>query len=60
MKDRTLTDDDIEAIAEAVVEKSREVLLLEAGRILWSITQKAVIGGVMALFALDQIKGWLK
>ena len=61
MRERTsLTEDDIDAIADAVVEKAREVLLIEVGKMVWSAVRKLVIAGAVGLFALEQLKVWLK
>lgn len=55
----TLTEEDLEAIGTSVVNKVREVLLVELGRLVWDGIRKVVIGGAIGLMALNQISGWL-
>lgn len=61
---RTLSDADLEAIAdivaEKVVERTQTQLINGAGRLVWEGIRRLVVTGIVALFALDQIRGWLK
>lgn len=56
---RSLVDEDVHAIADAVVERLRDVFLIEAGRMVWDGIRKLVITGSVLLFVVDQLKGWL-
>lgn len=57
---RTLTEEDANAIADAVVERLRDVFLIEAGRLVWDGIRKLVITGSVLLFVVDQLKAWLR
>lgn len=57
---RGLREEDIEAIADKVVEKMRDVFMSEIGKLAWDVVRKFIIGGVMALMAIDQLKWLLK
>lgn len=56
----SLTEDDLAAIADTVVKKVREVLLIEMGKLVWDGIRKVFIGGAIGLMALNQLQGWLK
>lgn len=55
-----LEEEDLDAIASAVVTKVREVMFVELGRLAWDAARKLVISGAFTLIAIDQIKGWIK
>lgn len=61
---RSLSDADLEAIAELVaervVERTQNQLINGAGKLVWEGIRRLVVTGIVALFAIDQLKGWLK
>lgn len=54
-KNQTLTDDDLEAIGEAVVEAVLDVIKTELTKLVWDGIRKVVIAGAAALWAWSQV-----
>lgn len=47
-------------VAERVVERTQTQLINGAGKLVWEGIRRLVVTGIVALFAIDQIRGWLK
>lgn len=59
-KNLTLTEDDLAAIGDAVVQAVFEVIKTELTKLVWDVIRKIVIAGAAALWVWGQIQHFMK
>lgn len=55
--ERTITDDDVEAIAAALESRLAKKFYYDLGKGVWGIVWKALVGVVLAIAAYGAVKG---
>lgn len=53
---RTLTDEDVQAIVEALSDRVKQEFYTDLGRGVWSLVWKAMVGALVAVAAIGAIK----
>jgi hypothetical protein len=59
-KNRTLTDDDLKAVADAVLDGFWDVIRTELTKLVWDGIRKVVIAGALMLWGWGQLQHFLK
>lgn len=57
MSQRTLTDEDVAAVVDALCEKIKNEFYRDLGRGLWAFVWKALIAGMIGIDAWQGLKG---
>jgi hypothetical protein len=57
---RNLTDDDVDAVVEALGKKLKQEFYEDLGRGVFAVAWKVVVGVIIALAAVGSHSGWFK